>query len=828
MSTFIEKFSNHTILIPRLQREYVQGRLEEIISPFLDDLFKSDAELTYIYGYEEKGCFVPIDGQQRLTTLWLLHVYIASKLNRLSELDIKLRFLSREFADDFCKCLCLHLPHLLDSISSHDDLAHEISDSHWFITSWSNSPTVTNMLRTLRYIHQKASQIDLQQFWTTQHLSNTKIIFSYLKMSEKDGLDDDIYVKMNGRGRSLSSFENLKSWMDEHVTSSIKKEWQQNMDNLWTDLFWINRNRNQDMADEIDDEQMYCFCNLSLLFWQLHSEELLDRIEKLKSSKYMYEELLEMLYCEDNKQQPNDVFAKICEKWQRGEMLHLVWLERLDLFPEKLYIFINQSLCHLSYASEKLNALGIFFGSEDSESETALYHLSMTEGSYDRTYPLLYALLAFYKYGLLSMLHWMRFIRNLVLNTTIDAIKIGDVLANIDVFAKSLSSENLYTFLEHLPLDTTKSLLSAFDESQVDEEVKKASGQYTKLRSTMLELENSRFFRGRIRCIFDFLKNQEGYDVMSLENFNDYSLILKTIFITNGGQPINPCLENNDYLLRRTLIFYGEFGLWKKGYWCFCNDTDDWYHYLNQDKSYGPNSNEPIRLTIKDICLPAIRSHRDEPVQKVIESALLNFVETISTRYDVDIEGALGTESRHKLHFIHHKGVWNYMATKVTYWQDNKEYDDFNIFIKRCDGNRSHKINLRTYGIYLDYSKGALHANIDGWDIWAYEEGDSRCCFSFNDENNNLIILSVLHRRRKEDDYAFELYLNENDLSEYSVEQRLDLNIDYFTQHYSDIIERFSIIENKSLGRLESSASFSRTGIIIMVNQLLKYLKSPK
>ena len=72
---FIESFNNKTILIPRLQRDYVQGsRKSAIISPFLDSLIEKDCDLNYIYGYEEGGCFVPVDGQQRLTTLWLLYL----------------------------------------------------------------------------------------------------------------------------------------------------------------------------------------------------------------------------------------------------------------------------------------------------------------------------------------------------------------------------------------------------------------------------------------------------------------------------------------------------------------------------------------------------------------------------------------------------------------------------------------------------------------------------------------------------------------------------------------------------------------------------------
>ena len=62
---FIHSFNNKTILIPLLQRDYVQGGREDVISPFIDSLLEKDTDLNYIYGYEEDGCFVPIDGQQR-------------------------------------------------------------------------------------------------------------------------------------------------------------------------------------------------------------------------------------------------------------------------------------------------------------------------------------------------------------------------------------------------------------------------------------------------------------------------------------------------------------------------------------------------------------------------------------------------------------------------------------------------------------------------------------------------------------------------------------------------------------------------------------------
>lgn len=90
---FIESFNNKTILIPRLQRDYVQGsRTSAVISPFLDSLIEKDCDLNYIYGYEEGGCFVPVDGQQRLTTLWLLYLYLYARSHNTKEFRVHMQF----------------------------------------------------------------------------------------------------------------------------------------------------------------------------------------------------------------------------------------------------------------------------------------------------------------------------------------------------------------------------------------------------------------------------------------------------------------------------------------------------------------------------------------------------------------------------------------------------------------------------------------------------------------------------------------------------------------------------------------------------------------
>ena len=92
--TFLELLSRYgKIEIPRIQRNYAQGRENESIvrNSFLNDLVtvlnSDDADicLDFIYSSvlnyedikkEEKKKFIPVDGQQRLTTLYLLYWYV--------------------------------------------------------------------------------------------------------------------------------------------------------------------------------------------------------------------------------------------------------------------------------------------------------------------------------------------------------------------------------------------------------------------------------------------------------------------------------------------------------------------------------------------------------------------------------------------------------------------------------------------------------------------------------------------------------------------------------------------------------------------------------
>lgn len=76
------------IVIPRIQRDYAQGRQDsrtkEIRSNLLNDLFSmKNVSFNMIFGESDDGRnFIPIDGQQRLTLLFLLALYGHKKVDK--------------------------------------------------------------------------------------------------------------------------------------------------------------------------------------------------------------------------------------------------------------------------------------------------------------------------------------------------------------------------------------------------------------------------------------------------------------------------------------------------------------------------------------------------------------------------------------------------------------------------------------------------------------------------------------------------------------------------------------------------------------------------
>lgn len=84
-STLISLLEKYMVEVPIVQRDYAQGRIDEhskmVRQNLLADMKSAilgttlPLDLNFVYGKTEGNKFIPLDGQQRLTTLYLLHLY---------------------------------------------------------------------------------------------------------------------------------------------------------------------------------------------------------------------------------------------------------------------------------------------------------------------------------------------------------------------------------------------------------------------------------------------------------------------------------------------------------------------------------------------------------------------------------------------------------------------------------------------------------------------------------------------------------------------------------------------------------------------------------
>lgn len=242
------------IIIPIIQRDYAQGRLSESVNRkrerFLEALKEAVTEkpitLDFVYGDINKdGIMTPLDGQQRLTTLFLLHWYAAKK-NNINENEYsflkQFSYETRYSARDFCKYLIDFTPDFNNIISD------DIIEQSWFPLDWKKDPTIHSMLVMLDSINEKFK--DVPDLWNK--LCNKSITFYFLPIKDM-GLTDELYIKMNSRGKPLTDFEHFKAEFEREIKNLDQKYADSiinKIDIAWTDMLWTYRGDDNVIDDE--------------------------------------------------------------------------------------------------------------------------------------------------------------------------------------------------------------------------------------------------------------------------------------------------------------------------------------------------------------------------------------------------------------------------------------------------------------------------------------------------------------------------------------------------------------------------------------------------
>lgn len=281
-SSYFKKLINdYIIYVPEFQRNYLQGddsneSIKYKRDRLLDDIFNciesqsKSMDLGFIYGRVEESykgkLFYPYDGQQRLTTLYFLYLLIYFKFNKYDEIDSikeKLSYQTRISTNRFIESF---LSWILDSKEKDNiyndfwnkdgkDLKGFIMSQDWFMmTEWNYDVSIINMLSIIveisRRIKDLGDKTGIVNFIDKNENNPFQFDFIYVDDISKS---DDLYIKINARGKALSPFENLKSDIDEYWNNEDKTK----LDAEWTEYVWNQLDVNDKNKEKSFDNSFY-------------------------------------------------------------------------------------------------------------------------------------------------------------------------------------------------------------------------------------------------------------------------------------------------------------------------------------------------------------------------------------------------------------------------------------------------------------------------------------------------------------------------------------------------------------------------------------------
>ena len=235
----------------------------QIREKFVDDIFDilvnhaDDGQIldvNFIYGNVEEDAghknFVPIDGQQRLTTLFLLHWYFAVYSEKIdADSEVKKRLLqfqyeTRNVTGQFCRHLTEDVRIDLKNFDPDKKISDAIRNYYWFFSDFENDSSIRGMLVMLDAIHAKAMEytsggVSLDHVFDLLTSDHAPIRFLYLNIDDV-GLTDSIYIKMNARGKALTHFENFKAQLRNYLSDDedFANEFIGNINGRWSEFFW--------------------------------------------------------------------------------------------------------------------------------------------------------------------------------------------------------------------------------------------------------------------------------------------------------------------------------------------------------------------------------------------------------------------------------------------------------------------------------------------------------------------------------------------------------------------------------------------------------------
>lgn len=403
-----------SIEIPIIQRDYAQGRetkdVNRIRKQFINNLYNAivgniPVKLDFVYGNVTNAKLIPLDGQQRLTTLFLIHWYIAKHENInpneyafLKCFTYKTRFSSQHF----CENLIEYEPDF-----TQDDLSIWISNQNWFMYSWEKDPTIHSMLVMLNEIHSVFNK-EFGLWPKLMDFTNPPVSFYFLALEEM-GLTDSLYIKMNSRGKPLTEFEHFKAEFEKIikvVSNDLYNEFVHKVDKEWLDMLWDYRGNDNIIDDEFMRyyrfvTEMICYqndveiienefdlavkvygkandeatSNLKLLFKSFDCWKEVNNINTFFDSvfsKSFYEDNKVLIYSEDN-----NLFLQCCFEYGNisGSKRKFSLNNTLLLYAVVQYLINKENIAHIHFTERIRIIRNLVLNSNDEIRETRMQGL---------------------------------------------------------------------------------------------------------------------------------------------------------------------------------------------------------------------------------------------------------------------------------------------------------------------------------------------------------------------------------------------------------------------------------------------------------------------
>ena len=550
------------VQVPMIQRDYAQGRGSEVelLNAFLDalqealilppDAPKLPLNLDFIYGSvakQETIRFQPLDGQQRLTTLFLLHWYLAWQDGSTKEFldkhtsngESRFSYAVRPSATEFYDKLVQFQPE--GSPDSFNSISSLVTDQSWYYSYWRLDPTIQSSLRVLDAIH-KRFRLSKGLYARLTDTEHPAITFQLLDL-DNFGLSDDLYIKMNARGIPLTSFETFKARYEQILSKqfegdttslngrsvTIAEFFSQRIDTTWADFFWRYRNTDTNL---FDDAVINFFRLVILLSREPENDYYLDHLSILRyrGNKSSFSLFHNQGWLDRNF---HDLLVLLLEAWSEDGNNFRAYLPDTRYFGEEsLFKKAIKEPTSLSF-TEIIQFVG--------------YVVFMREHPATREQE--------------AFQEWMRIVFNLSNNTVYD--RPDEMQRSISALIKMRPhSGNVLQFFAN-----TEKPTGGFNQQQIAEEKLKAeliiADPNWKPLIDLAEVHG--YFRGQIEFLLDFCGvltrsqdlncgewDQDTHSQLQ-DEFKDYLLKAKAMFTANG------LVQMTDFRWQRALLSIGDY-----------------------------------------------------------------------------------------------------------------------------------------------------------------------------------------------------------------------------------------------------------------------------